>query len=97
MPSTKIHFLTPAVICASGVATFPFTAGETSVPSPSSQTYSVLALANQIPNGYATGVTAPVVGSAPAASVTGNPGRIVIGTVARVVTSPLGKTPTFPT
>ena len=84
VPFTRIHFCTPAVACAYGVATFPFTAGVTSIPSPSSQTYRVFRLANQMPNGYRTGVTAPVVGSAPAARVLGKPGRIVIGTFARV-------------
>jgi hypothetical protein len=53
--------------CAS--ATFPFNAGETSVPSPSSQTYRVVSLANQIPKGNAVEVLAVVLG---------NPGRIVI-------------------
>src|ERR1700687_4112452 len=96
LPPAKLHFCTPAVAKLAASATFPFTAGVTSVPSPSSQTYSVVALANQIPNGNATGVGLPLE-STPLAKVVGNPGRIVIGNFSSVAVSPLGSTPAFPT
>src|SRR5580658_9847719 len=95
-PFTRLHFCRPAVAWLAASATFPLTAGVTNVPSPSSQTYSVLAFANQIPNGNAAGVTVPF-GATPCASVVGNPGRIVIGVLASAAVSPLGNTPCVPT
>src|SRR5580692_615754 len=96
VPPDKVHFCTPAVASVAASATLPLTAGVTKVPSPSSQTYSVVAFANQIPNGNATGVGLPVVDT-PLASTVGNPGSTVMGTVARVAVSPLGRTPGLPT
>src|ERR1700722_10237906 len=92
----RLHFCTPALAKVAASATFPLTAGVTSVPSPSSQTYSVLAFANQIPNGNATGVTVPF-GATPPASVVGNRGRIVIGVLASAAVLPVGNTPCAPT
>src|SRR5579864_8207394 len=91
---SKCHFCTPAVASVAASATFPFTAG-TIVPSPSSQTYSVVSCANQMPKGYATGTGAPP--STPLASVLGKPGRIVIGTFFNVASLPVGSTPALPT
>src|ERR1700722_3252837 len=90
----RLHFCTPAVARVAASATFPLTAGVTSVPSPSSQTYSVFALANHIPNGNARGFTL--------VSVFGNPGRIVIGSFSRLGGVPgafdvVGRTPAVPT
>src|SRR5476649_1559341 len=96
VPFVRVHFCTPAVARVAASATLPFTAGLTSVPSPSSQMYSVVSLANQIPNGNATGVAAPVE-ETPLARVAGRPGRTVIGTAARAAVVPLGRTPAAPT
>src|SRR5882724_1786230 len=96
VPLVRIHFCTPAVAKVAASATLPLTAGVTSVPSPSSQTYKVVAFANQIPNGNATGVGLPLE-STPLASVVGNPGSIVIGRLASVAVSPDGSTPALPT
>jgi hypothetical protein len=64
-------------------ATLPLTAGFTSSPSPSSHTYRVLASANQMPKGYATGLLVLPSRPTPLASVVGNPGKVVIGSAAR--------------
>src|SRR5579863_8436891 len=87
-PFTRLHFCRPAVAWLWASATFPLTAGVTNVPAPSSQTYNVLASANQIPNGNAVPVLAVVLGK---------PGRIVIGTVASCAAVPAGRVPALPT
>src|ERR1700688_1669028 len=88
VPFTSRHFCRPAVACDCASATLPLTAGVTNVPSPSSQTYNVVAFANHIPNGNDVLVLAVVLG---------NPGRIVIGTVASCAALPVGNTPVLPT
>ena len=60
MPFARVHFCRPAVALVAALVL---------VPSPSSATYNVVALANQRPNGK----LAPVF----FASVVGNPGRMV--------------------
>src|SRR5580698_11284018 len=81
------HFCKPAVACDCASATLPFTGGVTNVPSPSSQTYKVLAFAKNIPNGKLVFVLF---------SVFGKPGRIVSGTVANSAAVPVGSVPAVP-
>src|ERR1700733_12015337 len=87
VPLCSTHFCTPPLACEYGVATFPFTAGVTSVPSPSSHTYKVLASANHIPKGNVV-TSAAVKG--------GNPGRAVRDTVASSAAVPVGNVPVVP-
>src|SRR5580700_3791449 len=86
-PFCSTHFCKPAVACDCGSATLPFTGGVTNVPSPSSHTYNVFALAKNIPNGKFVPVLA---------SVFGKPGRIVSGTFANSAAVPVGKVPWAP-
>ena len=71
-----------------GIRYVPVHRGRHEVPSPSSQTYSVFAIANQMPKGNATGVELPL-WSTPLASDVGNPGSIVIGTAASSAVVPV--------
>jgi hypothetical protein len=71
--------------CAS--ATFPFASGGFSTPSPSSQTYNVFASAKNIPNGKFVFVLA---------SVLGNPGKMLSGTVIKTSAVPVGNVPGVP-
>src|SRR5215469_478711 len=94
---SKSHFWMPAVAWLAADATFPFTGGLTSVPSPSSHTYRVFASANQMPKGKATGLPVLQSSATPLASVVGNPGRTVIGAAARSAWLPVGSAPASPT
>src|ERR1700679_3169818 len=88
VPLISTHFCSPAVCCDCVSAMLPFTAGDTRVPSPSSQTYSVVGLANHSPNGNVVVVLAVV---------SGKPGKTLIGTAARAVAEPVGNVPGVPT